>query len=109
MCSYKEAQIYGGFEKCLLTGQYAWLSIKHAMAFAAFMLISDYWCCMVKEDIPKMIKKLRTTLELTQEQFAAKVGVTFSTVNRWESGKSKPSPLAMKQIKNLVKNTGRNR
>lgn len=40
-------------------------------------------------------------LGLTQEQFAATVGVTFSTVNRWESGKSVPSPLAMKQIELL--------
>lgn len=56
---------------------------------------------MVKEDIPKMIKKLRIALGLTQEQFAAKVGVTFSTVNRWENGKGKPSPLAMKQIEEL--------
>ena len=54
-----------------------------------------------KKDAAKMIRKLRTALDLTQEQFAAKVGVTFSTVNRWESGKSKPSPLAMRQIEEL--------
>jgi DNA-binding transcriptional regulator YiaG len=42
-------------------------------------------------------------LGLTQEQFAAKVGVTFSTVNRWESGKSKPSPLALKMIEKLAR------
>jgi len=53
---------------------------------------------MVKEDIPKMIRELRLALGFTQEQFAAKVGVTFSTVNRWENGKGKPSPLAMKAI-----------
>ena len=56
---------------------------------------------MVKKDIPKMVKKLRTALGLTQEQFAAKVGVTFSTVNRWENGKGKPSPLAMLRIEEL--------
>jgi len=42
---------------------------------------------------------------MTQEQFAAKIGVTFSTVNRWESGKSKPSPLAMRQIEELMDRT----
>lgn len=47
------------------------------------------------------IKELRTSLGLTQEQFAAKVGVTFTTVNRWENGKSKPSPLALKRISAL--------
>ena len=56
---------------------------------------------MAKEDIPKMIKKIRTSLGLTQEQFAAKIGVTFSTVNRWENGKGKPSPLAILRIEEL--------
>ncbi len=55
------------------------------------------------KDIPKIVKKLRTELGLTQEQFAAKVGVTFSTVNRWENNKGEPSPLAMKQIIDLRK------
>jgi len=51
--------------------------------------------------LSSMIRNLRLEIGLTQEQFAAKVGVTFSTVNRWESGKSKPSPLAMRQVKAL--------
>ncbi len=53
---------------------------------------------MKDKDIPKTVKKLRTAMGLTQEQFAAKIGVTFSTVNRWENDKGKPSPLAMKQV-----------
>lgn len=60
---------------------------------------------MVKKDIPQMVKQLRGTLGLTQEQFAAKIGVTFSTVNRWENGKGKPSPLAMLRIEELCKET----
>lgn len=52
------------------------------------------------------IKQLRTKLGLTQEKIAAKVGVTFSTVNRWESGKSKPSPLAMRQIDEMMEKAG---
>ena len=52
-------------------------------------------------ELAEMIKALRTKLGLTQEQFAAKVGVTWSTVNRWEDGKSKPSPLAMQRIRKL--------
>jgi transcriptional regulator with XRE-family HTH domain len=49
----------------------------------------------------KMIKHRRIALGLTQEQFAAKIGVTFSTVNRWENNKTKPSPLALQRIKEL--------
>ena len=48
-----------------------------------------------------MIQNLRAKLGLTQEQFAAKVGVTWSTVNRWENGHGKPSPLALRRIEDL--------
>lgn len=33
--------------------------------------------------LPEEIKKLRTRCFLTQENFAKKLGVAFSTVNRW--------------------------
>ncbi len=56
-----------------------------------------------RKDTGKMIRKLRTAKGLTQEQFAAKVGVTFSTVNRWENGRGTPSPLAMRRIEELRK------
>lgn len=56
-----------------------------------------------KKDAPvaEMVRNLRAKLGLTQEQFAAKVGVTWSTVNRWENGRGKPSPLAMRRIEKL--------
>ena len=57
-------------------------------------------------ELARKIRELRSRLGLTQEQFAAKVGVTFSTVNRWENGKGKPSPLAMRQIEELMDQTG---
>jgi len=53
------------------------------------------------KDKAGIIRELRAALGLTQEQFAAKVGVTFSTVNRWESSKSNPSPLARRRIEEL--------
>jgi transcriptional regulator with XRE-family HTH domain len=56
-----------------------------------------------KKDISKSIRKRRIALCLTQEQFAAKVGVTYSTVNRWENGKTAPSPLALQRINELQK------
>ena len=58
---------------------------------------------MGEKDIPQIIKHLRGDLGLTQEQFASKVGVTYSTVNRWENGKATPSPLAMLRIESLQK------
>ncbi|MHC4075196.1 MAG: helix-turn-helix transcriptional regulator [Planctomycetota bacterium] len=63
----------------------------------------------VKKDISKMIRKLRAALGMTQEQFAVKVGVTYSTVNRWENEKGKPSPLAMLRIEELQNQLERNK
>ena len=58
-------------------------------------------------DIPQLIRELRQRTELTQEKFAAKLGVTFPTINRWENGKARPSPLALKQIKDLLQRMGK--
>ena len=44
------------------------------------------------------IKKIRLSAILTQEDFAKEIGVSFATVNRWETGKSKPTIKAMKLI-----------
>ena len=32
------------------------------------------------------------------EEFASECGVVFSTVNRWEKGHTRPSPMALKLI-----------
>lgn len=50
-------------------------------------------------DAPTLVRQLRQLLGLTQEQFAAEVGVTLVTINRWENNRAKPLPLALKQIK----------
>jgi putative transcriptional regulator len=50
----------------------------------------------------KQIKDLRYRLEMTQEQFAVKLGVTTSSVCRWERGESQPSPLAIRIIELMI-------
>lgn len=50
-------------------------------------------------NFPDEIRKIRQRLFITQEDFAKEIGVAFSTVNRWEGGKSKPNLSAMKNIK----------
>jgi transcriptional regulator with XRE-family HTH domain len=39
---------------------------------------------------------------------AARLGVTFPNINRWENGRAKPSPLALKQIEDLLVGLGDN-
>ena len=57
-------------------------------------------------DIPRLVRELRERTGLTQEKFAAKLGVTFPTINRWENGRAKPSPLAMQKIEDLLRSMG---
>ncbi len=45
------------------------------------------------------LKKIRQRSFLSQEDFANILKVSFSTVNRWENGKTKPNLIAMKKIK----------
>jgi putative transcriptional regulator len=48
------------------------------------------------------ISQLRRRLNMTQEEFAHAIGVTVSTVNRWENGHIEPSRLARKAIDGLA-------
>lgn len=49
------------------------------------------------------IKRLRRKAFLTQEDFAKELGVSFATVNRWETGKSMPNLKTMKRIDEYCK------
>jgi len=57
-------------------------------------------------EVGLLIRELRHITGLTQEQFAAVLGATFSTVNRWENGRSQPSPMAMTKIQEKLQEMG---
>lgn len=57
-------------------------------------------------EVGQLIRRLRLVAGLTQEQFAASLGVTYSTINRWENKRSQPSPLAMEKIERMLKAMG---
>jgi transcriptional regulator with XRE-family HTH domain len=61
---------------------------------------------MSKPQICKLICELRSSANLTQEQLAAQLGVTFSSVSRWERGLSRPSPLAIQKIEEMLQKMG---
>ena len=51
----------------------------------------------------EVIKRLRQHLLLSQEDFGKELGVTFATVNRWETGKTLPRYKTLKRIEELCK------
>jgi len=52
------------------------------------------------------IRDMRSRLSMTQEEFAHALGITVSTVNRWENGHSEPSKLARATITRLAGSHG---
>lgn len=50
-----------------------------------------------------LVKNIRKQLEMSQEELAHALGVSFATVNRWENGKTKPSKLARRQFDDFCK------
>jgi transcriptional regulator with XRE-family HTH domain len=61
---------------------------------------------MTQPEIGKLIRSLRLETGLTQEKFAAELGVTFPTVNRWENNRANPSPLAVEKIEKMLRRRG---
>lgn len=52
------------------------------------------------------VKKARLSSFLNQSEFAEAIGVSFTTVNRWENGKAQPSLKAMKALKSFCTQHG---
>ncbi|HEX5074444.1 MAG TPA: N-6 DNA methylase [Gemmatimonadaceae bacterium] len=61
---------------------------------------------MAQIDIPATLRGIRTKLDLTQEQLAERLGVSFATVNRWEGGTSAPQKAALTTIAALAEEAG---
>ena len=49
------------------------------------------------------IREIRQKCFLSQEAFAKELGVSFATVNRWDSGQTKPTYKTMKLIDDFCK------
>lgn len=54
------------------------------------------------------LKSFRKHNRLSQETLAQKIGVSFTTVNRWENGHAMPNQLARKNIENMWHDMGFN-
>lgn len=48
------------------------------------------------------VKSVRNQLQITQEELAHKLGVSFATVNRWESGSYKPSKMGQRVFEEFL-------
>ena len=61
------------------------------------------------ESVAARLRVLRGSLGLSQEQLARRLGVSFATVNRWESGRTQLSPRAKAALAELESEHAANR
>lgn len=54
-------------------------------------------------DYKTAVKELRDKLIMTQQEFAEYIGVSFASINRWETGTNKPTTTAKRRIVELCK------
>ena len=59
-----------------------------------------------QQNIPPTLQAIRARLDLTQEQLAERLGVSFATVNRWEGGVTTPQRAARTAIAALAAEAG---
>lgn len=52
------------------------------------------------------IKKLRSKMLLTQMEFAEYLGVSFASINRWETGRFEPTMKIKRKLAPLFKENG---
>lgn len=51
----------------------------------------------------KQVKAVRLKLHMSQTEFGELLGVSFTTVNRWENGKTSPNYRALRAFEQLCK------
>jgi len=54
----------------------------------------------------EQVRLLRTSLNLSQEQLASRLNVSFATISRWESGKVTPQKAQLEAIERLMDEAG---
>lgn len=59
-----------------------------------------------KQAITATLRAIRAKMDLTQEQLAERLGVSFATVNRWEGGLTVPQKAAREVIAALAREAG---
>src|SRR6185437_13912508 len=57
-------------------------------------------------DVPSTLRAIRAKLNLSQEQLAERLKVSFATVNRWEGGANEPQKAARDVIAALASEAG---
>lgn len=76
---------------------------------SSLRLLTNGTTCVIEysimEEFSNKLKHCRVSKGWSQEQLARGLGVSLNTVQRWESGKTRPSPLAMEKLQAWLNDT----
>ena len=61
---------------------------------------------MVEDDYGSKIKALRKIMKFSQEDLAREIGVSLSTIQRWEKNSGRPIRLARVELEKWFKRAG---
>lgn len=62
----------------------------------------DFGYNFAKVNTGEKITQFRLSILMTQREFAKELGVSFVTVNRWETGKARPTLNSIRKIASLM-------
>ena len=57
-------------------------------------------------DFPATVKMVREKMNMSQEDLARALNVSFATINRWENGKTHPNNLTKQVFVSFCKKNG---
>jgi len=63
---------------------------------------------IIMERLKEKVKELRKNMSWSQEDLAREIGVSLSTVQRWEKQGGKPTRLARRELARLFREAGIN-
>src|SRR3546814_11642836 len=75
----------------------------NSLTYAMFAIASGV---MNPQQTAAAIRQLRARLNLSQEELAARLNVSYATLNRWEAGKSKPQRAQRDALEALARALG---
>ena len=68
----------------------------------AILMIGLVMSDLKQPEFSQLVQKLRQRSGLTQTELAAKIGVSYYSVNRWENQKTMPVSLALKRVEEIL-------
>jgi len=72
----------------------------------AILMIGLVMSALKQPEFSQLVQELRQRSGLTQTELAAKIGVSYYSVNRWENQKTMPVSLALKRVEEILREMG---